>query len=86
MALPSNPTGNSIATYRHAHIHTGAGETALNPPAKAFMVINQSGAITLTLSDGSTFDAQTLPTATVIPLEFTNITLAQAADDVLLLY
>lgn len=86
MSLPTTPPGGPT-TYRHGHLQTGTTSTPLDPPARAFMTLVQTGAVTVTTSYGDTvvLPAGT-PEGTVVPLEITNIQLATGTDSVLLLY
>ncbi len=88
MTLPTKQTGTSTPSYQHLHVHTGTtSATPLDPPAKAFMIINQAGNVTLdTVVGAETFAPGVLPTDVVIPCVVDSITLANAADDVLLLF
>lgn len=88
MTLPTKQTGASIPSYRHMHQHTGTtSATAIDPPAKAFIVVNQSATVTLETDVGSeAFGSGNLPTGVVIPCVVNSITLGSTNDDVLLLF
>lgn len=88
MTLPTHDIGSTAPSYMHLHVHTGTtSATPLRPSARAFMVINQAGNITIKTPEGSeTFAAGVLPVDTIIPVQVMSITLANAADDVLLLW
>ena len=66
-------------------MHTGTGATAIPITAKAYIVLEGGGTVTITGPWGS-FAANRPPVGVIIPIEITAIELNTASDEVLLLW